>query len=45
VADIGRRLPWFTARNYSVGIDQSECVDDNFSLYGLNRVNDYRNGS
>jgi hypothetical protein len=41
VPDIGRRLPWFSTRDNSVGINESKRIYYHLSLYGLNGVDNH----
>ena len=45
VADIGSRLAWLLASHEGLWVDETESVDDDLSLYGLNRINYDGDGS
>ena len=45
MSDIGRRLARFLAEDDRVGVDQSECVDDDFAFDGLDGVDDDGDGA
>jgi len=45
VADVGCGLAWFLAEHESLRVDQAECVNDDFALYGLYGVNDDGDGA
>lgn len=38
--NVGRRLAGFLAKDDAVRVDESECVDDDFALDGLDGVDD-----
>ena len=40
MSDVGRRLAGFLPGNDSLGLNQAECVDNNFAFHRLDRVND-----
>lgn len=40
VPDVGCRLPWFLTKYDGVWVDEPECIDDDFSLDGLNWIDD-----
>lgn len=44
VADVGSRLAWLLAGHEGLWVDETESVDDDLSLYGLNRINDNGDG-
>lgn len=45
VSQIRCALSWFLSQHERLWIDESESIDDNFTLYGLDRIYHYSNSS
>lgn len=45
VTQVGSALSWFLAQHQGLGVDKSECVNDNLALDGLYGVNNDGDGS
>lgn len=45
MTNVGCRLAWFLAEDDGVGVDESECVDQDFAFDGLDWVYYYCHGA
>lgn len=45
VSDVGCCLPWLPTRKYSLGVDETEGINDYLAFHRLDGINDHRNAA